>query len=273
MNLPRRARRDARLRRACVRAFAQRHRATERAHLRLVTLLRPWPQRSWLLVPWRLADYLIGALPALAGVRAVFGTIAAVESFVDHHYQQQIDHIDALRAAERAAAAPLRALLARRQADECPHRDEATALGGGAPGPLLRIWCALVRSGSALAVKVVRRIQGRAARHGSRNASRSAARPRSGPSARPARAGHAGWQAGAPADVRQSAAQSATRGPTCRRRRPRGSTKAYGAPMATIKPGPARRPQRRLAAPAYRLRQIVLDRPAVGCRPRFTCAS
>ena len=143
---------------AGVRAFAQRHLATEREHLRLVTPLLPWPQRSRLLVPWRLAGFLTGALPALAGARAVYGTIAAVETFVDHHYQQQINHIDALPDAERAAVAPLRALLARCQADECEHRDEASALGGGAPGPLLRAWCALVGSGSALAVKLARRI-------------------------------------------------------------------------------------------------------------------
>ena len=143
---------------AGVRAFAQRHLATEREHLRLVTPLLPWPQRSRLLVPWRVAGFLTGALPALAGPRAVYGTIAAVETFVDHHYKQQIDHIDTLPAAERAAAAPLRALLVRCQADECEHRDEAAALGGGAPGPLLRAWCAAVGTGSALAVALARRI-------------------------------------------------------------------------------------------------------------------
>ena len=98
---------------AGVRAFAHRHLAAELEHLRLVTPILPWPQRSRLLVPWRAAGFLTGALPALAGARAVYGTIAAVETFVDHHYQQQIDHIDALRAAEGAAAAPLRALLTR----------------------------------------------------------------------------------------------------------------------------------------------------------------
>ena len=127
---------------AGVRAFAQRHLATEREHLRLLTPLLPWPQRSRLLVPWRLAGFLTGALPALAGARAVYGTIAAVETFVDQHYQHQIDHIDALPAPEGAAAAALRALLVRCQADECEHRDEATTLGVGAPGPMLpRLVC------------------------------------------------------------------------------------------------------------------------------------
>ena len=143
---------------AAVRAFARRHLATELEHLRLVTPLLPWPQRSRLLVPWRLAGFLTGALPALAGPRAVFATIAAVETFVDRHYQQQLDRIDVMPAAEQAVVAPLRALLARCQADECEHRDEATALGGGAPGPLLRAWCSAVSAGSEMAVTVARRV-------------------------------------------------------------------------------------------------------------------
>lgn len=143
---------------AGVRDFAQRHLATEREHLRLIEPLLPWPQRSRLLMPWRLAGFLTGALPALAGPRAVFATIAAVETFVDVHYQQQIDRIDGLPAAERSAVAPLRALLARCQADECHHRDEAAALNDAPPGGLLRRWCALVGRGSAVAVAIARRL-------------------------------------------------------------------------------------------------------------------
>ena len=143
---------------AGVRDFARRHLATEQEHLRLITPLLPWPQRSRLLLPWRVAGFFTGALPALVGARAVFATIAAVETFVDTHYQQQLDHIDSLPEAGRAAAFPLRALLARCQADECQHRDEAAALRGGAPGVLLRAWCAMVGTGSAAAVALARRI-------------------------------------------------------------------------------------------------------------------
>ena len=143
---------------AGVRDFARRHLATEQQHLRLVAALLPWPQRSRLLVPWRMAGFLTGALPALAGPRAVFATIEAVETFVDRHYQQQIDQLDALPPAERSAAAPLRALLAQCQADECAHRDEAAALGTPDTGPLLRAWCAAVGRGSEVAVAVARRL-------------------------------------------------------------------------------------------------------------------
>ena len=67
--------------------FAKAHGATEADHLSQIEHWLPMAQRSLLLGPWRLAGWLTGALPALFGRRAVFGTIAAVETFVDHHYQ------------------------------------------------------------------------------------------------------------------------------------------------------------------------------------------
>ena len=136
-------------------AFAQRHGETEAEHLRLVEQWLPPHRRSRLLGPWRLAGWLTGALPALAGPRAVHATIAAVETFVDHHYQQQLDHI-----AAHGAPEGLLPLLQRCQADECHHRDEATALATAA-GPVpawLRAWCAVVGHGSAAAVVLARRI-------------------------------------------------------------------------------------------------------------------
>lgn len=137
-----------------LRAFAAEHRATEQRHLALIEAELPAPQRSRLLGPWRLAGWLTGALPALAGPRAVYATIAAVERFVDGHYQQQLD-----RLAAQPAHAALRQTLADCQADECHHRDEAlAALKGRPPGLLLRAWCALVGAGSAAAVVLARRV-------------------------------------------------------------------------------------------------------------------
>lgn len=135
-----------------LRAFARRHGDTEAEHLRLVEAWLPAARRSRLLGPWRLAGWLTGALPALAGAHAVHATIAAVESFVDRHYQRQIDHLRA-----HGGPAGLLPLLERCQADERHHRDEAAALAGPRTGWTLRAWCALVGLGSAAAVRVARR--------------------------------------------------------------------------------------------------------------------
>lgn len=133
-------------------AFATQHGSTEQEHLRLIEGWLPMAQRSRLLGPWRLAGWLTGAVPALFGQKAVYATIAAVETFVDQHYQQQIDHLQ-----HRGGPDGLLDLLLRCQADELHHRDEAAALAGTSNW-LLRIWCALVGTGSAAAVVLARRV-------------------------------------------------------------------------------------------------------------------
>ena len=138
---------------AGVREFSRRHGLTEQMHLDKISALLPWPQRSRLLPAWRVAGFLTGALPAFFGPRAVYATIAAVETFVDQHYQHQIDKLQ-----NRPEHAPLLALLLQCQHDECEHRDEATALTGKPPGLLLRTWCAAVGNGSAAAVALARRM-------------------------------------------------------------------------------------------------------------------
>ena len=142
-----------------VRAFAQEHLATEQQHLRDIAVWLPRHQHSRLLPGWRVAGWLTGALPAMTSPRAVHATIAAVETFVDHHYQAQIAHLQALPQAQRPPG--LLSLLQACQADERHHRDEAAALAaaaGTAPNWLLRAWCVLVGAGSAAAVGLARRV-------------------------------------------------------------------------------------------------------------------
>lgn len=134
-------------------SFAKRHGATEIEHLRLVEGWLPPAHRSRLLGAWRVAGWLTGALPALAGPQAVYATIAAVETFVDRHYQQQIDHVQ-----QHGGPDGLLQLFLNCQADEQAHRDEAAALAGGPPFWTLRAWCALVGAGSAAAVTLARRV-------------------------------------------------------------------------------------------------------------------
>ena len=137
-----------------LRAFAEHHLDTEKKHLRLISAWLPSSQHSRLLPLWRLAGFLTGALPALFGPRAVYATIEAVETFVDHHYEHQVRAL-----ASQPALSDLRQLLLDCQADEVAHRDEAAAARGvGQSAWLLRVWCALVGAGSKAAVVLIRHI-------------------------------------------------------------------------------------------------------------------
>jgi demethoxyubiquinone hydroxylase (CLK1/Coq7/Cat5 family) len=138
-----------------LREFAQHHLETELSHLDILAPHLPATHRSRLLPAWRWAGWLTGALPALAGPRAVYATVAAVETFVDLHYRGQIDRLDALPPDPRCAA--LRADLERCRLDEVQHRAEALQ-AGPATGLVVRLWTGVVTSGSAAAVSLARRI-------------------------------------------------------------------------------------------------------------------
>jgi len=136
-----------------VREFADSHLRTEQQHLALMEEIVPPAGRTRLLPLWRLMGWLTGALPALFGRQAVFATIEAVETFVDHHYQQQI-----VRLTPEGEHGPLRQVLVDCQADEVSHRDEAASLALHKRTVLLRLWCAVVGSGSAAAVVAAKRV-------------------------------------------------------------------------------------------------------------------
>jgi ubiquinone biosynthesis monooxygenase Coq7 len=137
-----------------VRTFAEHHLVTEQKHLRLISGWLPPSQYSRLLPLWQLAGFLTGALPALFGPKAVYATIEAVETFVNHHYEEQI-----LAMVSHTGLNDLRQTLLDCQADEVAHRDEAVAARGHSQSGLaLRTWCAMVGTGSKAAVSLIRHI-------------------------------------------------------------------------------------------------------------------
>ena len=138
---------------ATVREFAQHHLATEETHLQRISALLQDRQHTRLLPLWRVMGWLTGALPAMLGANSVFVTIEAVETFVDHHYQEQLNRID-----PEGKYADIRLILEDCQADEIAHRDEARGLATQARGPLLSLWALVVKSGSAAAVWAARRV-------------------------------------------------------------------------------------------------------------------
>jgi len=135
-----------------VRHFAEHHLATECEHLALMEAILPVAGRTKLLWLWRIMGWLTGALPALFGANAVYATIDAVETFVDHHYQEQIDRLE-----PDGEFANLRELLLKCQQDEIAHRDEARHLAESRPGVVLSCWRWIVGTGSSAAVVLARR--------------------------------------------------------------------------------------------------------------------
>ena len=136
-----------------LRAFSEAHLATEQSHLDLLGDVLPKSFQSRLLPFWRIAGFLTGAVPALFGSKAVYATIDAVETFVDHHYAAQIE-----RLTRECIYPELRALLERCRFDEIEHRDEARDALTHRPGFGLSAWCRLVERGSNAAVSLARRI-------------------------------------------------------------------------------------------------------------------
>jgi ubiquinone biosynthesis monooxygenase Coq7 len=132
--------------------FADEHGAVEQEHLVMMNDLVPGEQRSRLETPWRIAGWLTGAVPALFGRNTVYATIQAVETFVDQHYQQQIDQLS-----EYANHNDITEVLIKCQADEVHHRDDAGARVVSS-NPILSAWCGMIGVGSKIAVAICRKI-------------------------------------------------------------------------------------------------------------------
>jgi len=133
--------------------FAKNHGDTEAEHLQLMEAVLEKEYRSRLLGPWRIAGWLTGAIPALFGRKAVYATIDAVETFVEQHYQEQINYLKIHGGHEQ-----LLELLIRCQADEIAHKNEARTKATNSLPMILRLWCFLVGHGSAGAVLLARQI-------------------------------------------------------------------------------------------------------------------
>lgn len=104
---------------------SQHHLITEQKHLDMVAKYLPKYRRTILKPFWIAAGFLTGYLPTLFSSNATYKTIHAVETFVDKHYQDQIDKIMKLN---DPSLSSLLEDLKQAQKDECNHRDEAGEL-------------------------------------------------------------------------------------------------------------------------------------------------
>ena len=142
---------------AHVRSFAAAHLASELEHRRFFDTWLPKRHQSRILFAWRAAGWSLGAFAALFGAATVFRTIAAVETFVEAHYREQIDRLRGLPS--------MHDLLIKLEsfcADEIAHRlDAAARVRKPAAGPAqwsARAWTGIVAAGSVVGVAIARRI-------------------------------------------------------------------------------------------------------------------
>jgi ubiquinone biosynthesis monooxygenase Coq7 len=136
-----------------LRRFSQEHIAKEQEHLAFFDIWLPDSGKSRLLPLWYAAGWCLGASSALFGGAAGYTTVEAVETFVEHHYNEQIQRMQ-----HRPALAPLVSILREFCADEVHHKNDAAARGSAAPSLMGRAWSMVVGSTSAIGVFVARRV-------------------------------------------------------------------------------------------------------------------
>ena len=133
-----------------IRRFCQSHLATERRHLAELSDLLSYKDRSLLLPLWRVAGFLTGFLPGCLNERAVYLTIAAVETFVQQHYQRQIKN-------EGLQTYPnIKKVLISCMEDEVMHKNEAAELASSPARGIAAGWCKLIGIGSRMAVNLAK---------------------------------------------------------------------------------------------------------------------
>ena len=136
-----------------IREFASKHCKTEQGHLDILNTELSSTEKSKLLPIWRIAGFLTGAIPGLLGTKAVYATIDAVETYVDHHYQQQIDRLE-----KENLFPELKETLIHCQKDEVDHRDEAREATVGPLEAPLKVWSCMITQGSKTAVELAKRV-------------------------------------------------------------------------------------------------------------------
>ncbi len=80
-----------------VKAFCTQHLATEQVHLDYMIELLPKHMHTKLLPIWKVSGFVLGFLPTIIGRGpALYHSVEAVETFVEKHYNLQIDWLRTL---------------------------------------------------------------------------------------------------------------------------------------------------------------------------------
>ena len=128
--------------------FSQKHLETEVSHLQIIEDILLKKYRSKLIFLWKIFGFLTGFIPSLLGKKFIYATIFAVESFVEIHYQEQIQLI-----LKKEKHSNLKKIIQKLKNDEVEHKEEALKkLDDFSFFHVL--WKKIVTNGSMIAVKV-----------------------------------------------------------------------------------------------------------------------
>ena len=100
--------------------FSTEHLKTEEGHLNEIEKILPKNKHSKLLFLWKILGFLTGFIPVILGKKFVYATIFSVESFVEEHYQEQINLISNDKSLKN-----LQKFINKLMHDEIDHKNQA----------------------------------------------------------------------------------------------------------------------------------------------------
>lgn len=148
--------------------FVQEHYQNEMSHLQYFQSIVSDGKYTSLLPLWRMAGWTLGFVPTVVGgSEALYVTVHAVESFVEEHYQDQIQPLR-----QQGNSNELLRLLEHCCEDEVHHKNDAKekllTSSGSSDGDTtetqilnawwVQPWSLIVRQGSIIAAEIARRI-------------------------------------------------------------------------------------------------------------------
>lgn len=128
--------------------FSKKHLHTESQHLKKIEKILPSNERSKLIFLWKFFGFMTGFIPSILGKKFIYATIYSVESFVESHYQVQIDLLK-----KKKNSKELILFIKKLMDDEIEHKDEAF-LNIEKFNVVHKLWGSIVKFGSISAVKI-----------------------------------------------------------------------------------------------------------------------
>ena len=128
--------------------FSREHLSTELNHLKKIEQIIPNKEKSKLIFLWKIMGFLTGFIPSLLGKDFIYATIYNVESFVESHYQEQINMLSNKQEYKKISDF-IRELMH----DEIKHKEEAHA-NSREFNLFHKAWGKIVKIGSKTAVSI-----------------------------------------------------------------------------------------------------------------------